>query len=135
MNDRTTPPEKKITIVGICSNMDESDELRDILAEKDDYHVTGVFISGKAALVACKDTVPDIFIVDRSADDLGDSIVFLKSLIDLYPSSKIIVAERTSDAEYLREVMLLGIRGFTSAPYSYSKQHLFDTINYFASNQ
>ena len=82
-----------------------------VLSKKDNYEIVGQADEGNSALMLIRDLKPDIAILDVRMPNLGGfeiaKIVFNENL-----PTKIIFLTMFSEAEFVREVIELGVKGY-----------------------
>lgn len=86
----------------------------EMILDKLDVKVAGVFKSWKEALPVVKKDIPDFLIVDLFLDNNEKGLDFIKEISDLF--IPMIVCTGYPETEYMDEALLSGVRAFITKP-------------------
>jgi two-component system response regulator YesN len=104
-----------IKVVTVDSNAEENYLFELFLQQKSDIELVYQATAGKEAYTICKHLQPDVIIISRNLRDMSD-VDLLKALLVDCPLSGIIMVSCCQEADWMRDVLMVGGRFFLSTP-------------------
>jgi DNA-binding NarL/FixJ family response regulator len=109
--------QKHIVITIISEDIINTNDLVSILTKNTDIQIVTQFDTGATAIASCQVAMPDIIFFDRSISDMSE-IELVRLVKKIRPSCRFIGATHSPDADWIRELILLGIYNMISKPYA-----------------
>ena len=104
------------TRVLIVDDVTETREsIRKILQFESDIEVIGVSGTGAKAVQLAEELMPDVIMMDINMPDM-DGITATEIIKSKFPTIQIIILSVQSDANYMRQAMLAGVRDYLAKP-------------------
>lgn len=87
------------------------DGIKMILEHEDDFEVVGTAANGKEAIDLCKETYPDIVLLDIRMPVM-DGVEATKLIKELFNKVKVLLLTTFKDSEYIRSAIKYGAEGY-----------------------
>jgi len=121
---------KQVKVFAIIKENEHVQQIIACLKGEDRYTLLGHVNSGLEGLEFCRKNTPDVVLVDRSIIDIDsiDPIDIVKQLMNIHPSTGIIMLSDTGDVDWIRKLLILGVGDFLQKPIS--KSELIPTLDH-----
>jgi DNA-binding NarL/FixJ family response regulator len=125
---------KPIRILIADNDPDFSKHLKSFLEQQEDLHVIEILRDGHGAVSACKDSLPDLVVIDLHLPVL-DSIRTIQSILAQNDLVKILTISSVSNDRYAVEAIKAGARGFVEKNGAESLQEIEIAIRQVATGE
>lgn len=106
---------EKIQVVIVDDIAETRENIRRLLQFENDVEVVGVARTGREGLDVCKETRPDVVLMDINMPDM-DGITATELVRRQLPFTQIVILSVQGDPNYMRRAMLAGARDFLTKP-------------------
>lgn len=105
----------KIRVLIVDDIAETRENIRKLLVFENDVEVIGAARSGREAIELCKETKPDVVLMDINMPDM-DGIAATEAIRRTNNVTQIVVLSVQGDPNYMRKAMLAGARDFLTKP-------------------
>jgi pilus assembly protein CpaE len=105
----------KIRVLIVDDIAETRENIRKLLVFENDVEVIGAARSGREAIELCKETKPDVVLMDINMPDM-DGIAATEAIRRMNNITQIVVLSVQGDPNYMRKAMLAGARDFLTKP-------------------
>ncbi len=105
----------KIRVLIVDDIAETRENIRKLLVFENDVEVIGAARSGREAIELCKETKPDVVLMDINMPDM-DGIAATEAIRRMNSITQIVVLSVQGDPNYMRKAMLAGARDFLTKP-------------------
>jgi pilus assembly protein CpaE len=105
----------KIRVLIVDDIAETRENIRKLLVFENDVEVIGAARSGREAIELCKETKPDVVLMDINMPDM-DGIAATEAIRRTNSITQIVVLSVQGDPNYMRKAMLAGARDFLTKP-------------------
>ena len=109
------PTGDKIRVLIVDDIAETRENIRKLLVFENDVEVIGAARSGREAIDLCKETKPDVVLMDINMPDM-DGIAATEAIRRSNSITQIVVLSVQGDPNYMRRAMLAGARDFLTKP-------------------
>ncbi len=102
---------RKITILSIVWKDEIRQNIEQYLADESMFVLLGQTDSGINGIELCKNSMPDVVLVDRSIQDI-DNLEIVRQLKEFLPSIGVVMLSDLTELQWMQKALVLGVSDF-----------------------